>query len=122
MAKHTTYPIGPQLKITLRKNGITPKLYRYRLWSGWTQQRASTEPVGQKNKGDMYTITYYSGNVMKSRQLFSMRSVANWLTKKTGETITKNMIVGKFNRPKRPVMVKGYKITRNTEKDKWAKI
>lgn len=115
MANHSIYPIGPQLKRTLRKNGITPKLYRYRLRSGWTQQRASTEPVGQKNKGDMYNITYYSGKVMKSRQLFSMRGVANWLTKKTGETITKNMIVGKFNRPKRPVVVKGYKITRNTE-------
>jgi len=51
----TGNPISDEIRDTLKKNGITTTLYRSRIVKGWSEERASTQPVGTNTRKLLYS-------------------------------------------------------------------
>lgn len=118
MPRVCKYPISPSLQKKLSSIGVSNKLYRQRLYAGWSQKRASSTPIDKKFAlvSKKYIVSYSnSQGICKTKCFLGSQKVADFLSKRLGYKVTKNTIVGRFYRKKRPITFGKYTLKKSSE-------
>lgn len=118
MSRVCKYPISPSLRKKLSSIGVSEKLYRQRLYAGWSQKRASSTPIDKKFAlvSKKYIVSYSnSQGVCRTKCFLGSKKVADFLSERLGYKVTKNAIIGRFYRKKRPITFGKYTLKKSSE-------
>lgn len=103
------WELSDKAKQTANKNGIKHSVVKDRLRRGWMESVAVSTPV--KNSSPYYYTIAKGTRFIKRCE--STSQIAQFLSEVTKITVTKNMVIGMFDRHGAKVAMLGYVLTRH---------